>query len=146
MIRPVRSTDRDEWLRMRAGLWPDESPIELGETIDAYFAGRKSLLTIVFVSDEGSERLSGFLELYVREYAEGCAGETPYVEGWFVVEQERGKGIGKQLMRAAEEWSRDNGFAELASDALIDNIDSHRAHSALGFEEVERNVHFRKTL
>ena len=35
---------------------------------------------------------------------------------------------------------------ELASDALIDNSTSERAHLALGFAEVERATHFRKDL
>jgi hypothetical protein len=33
----------------------------------------------------------------------------------------------------------------MASDALIDN-EAHRAHEALGFEVVDRCVHFRKEL
>jgi len=34
----------------------------------------------------------------------------------------------------------------MASDALIDNDGSQRAHGALGFEVVDRCVHFRKQL
>jgi aminoglycoside 6'-N-acetyltransferase I len=52
----------------------------------------------------------------------------------------RGAGIGRMLMAAAERWARDRGYAELENRA------SHQAHRALGFEEVERTVHFRKAL
>jgi aminoglycoside 6'-N-acetyltransferase I len=34
----------------------------------------------------------------------------------------------------------------MASDALIDNIPSQRAHEALGYQVVDRCVHFRKLL
>jgi hypothetical protein len=34
----------------------------------------------------------------------------------------------------------------MASDALLENTVSHRAHEALGFVEVERAVHYRKNL
>jgi aminoglycoside 6'-N-acetyltransferase I len=34
----------------------------------------------------------------------------------------------------------------MASDAHLDNAVSHAAHHALGFEESERLVHFRKRL
>ena len=58
----------------------------------------------------------------------------------------RRSGAGRALMDAAEEWAREHGYAEIASDALLDNEVSHAAHRALGFEEVERSVHFRKAL
>jgi aminoglycoside 6'-N-acetyltransferase I len=34
----------------------------------------------------------------------------------------------------------------MASDALLENTDSHAMHRALGFEEAERVVYFRKLL
>jgi aminoglycoside 6'-N-acetyltransferase I len=49
-------------------------------------------------------------------------------------------------MAAAEQWARERGYAEIASDAVIDNHVSERAHLALGFAEVERAIHFRKEL
>jgi aminoglycoside 6'-N-acetyltransferase I len=49
-------------------------------------------------------------------------------------------------MRSAEDWARAQGCREMASDALIDNEGSQRAHEALGFDVVDRCVHFRKVL
>jgi hypothetical protein len=49
-------------------------------------------------------------------------------------------------MEAAEQWAREGGFVELASDALSTNHLSHSAHKALGFEPVEEIVVFRKSL
>ena len=49
-------------------------------------------------------------------------------------------------MAAAETWACERGYAEIASDALIDDLLSAHAHLALGFAEVERQVHFRKDL
>jgi len=45
-----------------------------------------------------------------------------------------------------EQWGLEVGCSELASDALLENVDSHRAHGRLGFKEVERLVAFRKSL
>jgi aminoglycoside 6'-N-acetyltransferase I len=50
------------------------------------------------------------------------------------------------LVAAAEEWARSKGCVEMASDAESDNELSHTAHGRLGYEEVERLVHFRKAL
>jgi aminoglycoside 6'-N-acetyltransferase I len=69
-----------------------------------------------------------------------------YIEGWFVVESARGQGIGARLSKAAEDWAREHGCVEMASDALIDNAQSQRAHEALGFDVVDRCVHFKKHL
>ena len=55
-------------------------------------------------------------------------------------------GVGGALVRAAERWALENGYTEMASDAVLENTDSERAHKALGFEEVERAIWFRKAL
>ena len=49
-------------------------------------------------------------------------------------------------MEAAENWARQNGFSELASDAEITNFRSIELHKQLGFEETERIVCFVKKI
>lgn len=118
-------------------------------SIDAFLGGRQheSLLpSAVFVCERPDGNLAGFLELSVRNYAEDCAGATPYVESWYVDADVRQQGLGRTLMMAAEEWARANGYREMASDAVLENVSSHRAHKAVGFTEVERIVVFRKPL
>ena len=58
----------------------------------------------------------------------------------------RRSGVGRALVAAAEVWASAHGFREMASDALLDNDASHRAHRAIGFSEVERHVVFRREL
>ena len=43
-------------------------------------------------------------------------------------------------------WAQAQGCDELASDALLDNETSQAMHRALGFEETERVVFFRKLI
>lgn len=96
---------------------------------------------------ETDGQVVGFLEASLRDYAEGCeTSPVSYLEGWFVAEPYRRRGVGAALVRAAEDWARSQGCTEMASDAELHNLDSHRAHEALGYEEVERVVVFRKTL
>lgn len=148
-IRPIAPTDRAEWLRLLLGLHPELAEADHVPTIDAYLSsgsiGELNPLA-AFVAERDDGRLGGLLELSVRNYAEGCSGDTPYVESWYVDEDLRGTGVGRALMEAAERWARDRGFDELASDALLENQLSHAAHQALGFEVVERIVVFRKPL
>ena len=100
------------------------------------------------VAEDASGAMIAFLEVGLRSHADGCDTRRAvgYVEGWFVREEHRRKGIGAALMRAAEDWARAHGCREMASDALIDNATSQTAHTALGFDVVDRCIRFRKTL
>ncbi len=101
----------------------------------------------VFVVDRGDGSLAGFVEACSRPYAEGCeTSPVGYVEAWYVDEDVRRQGYGRALLQAAEDWARAQGYREMASDALLDNEASHRAHEASGYAEVERIVTFRKDL
>jgi aminoglycoside 6'-N-acetyltransferase I len=59
---------------------------------------------------------------------------------------QRQQGIGAQLVSMAEAWVRRCGLVEMASDCLIDNQTSISAHLSLGYQEMERLVHFCKRL
>jgi aminoglycoside 6'-N-acetyltransferase I len=50
------------------------------------------------------------------------------------------------LLESAEATARSLGRREIASDAEMENSDGIAAHLALGFEEIERVVCFRKSL
>jgi aminoglycoside 6'-N-acetyltransferase I len=102
----------------------------------------------IFVAETEAGELAGFADAGLRSYAEGCDVSRPigYLEGWFVVERYRGRGIGRALVAAAEQWAREQGCREMASDTWIDNEASQRAHERLGYEIVERQVTFRKLL
>lgn len=135
---------------MRVLLWPKSSLEEQLKELDFALGDKPSgaLPGVILVSANSAGTLLGFLEIGLRSHADGCDPARPvgYVEGWFVAENLRKQGVGRELMRAAEEWSRAQGCLEMASDALIDNDQSLQAHESLGFEVVDRCVHFRKDL
>jgi aminoglycoside 6'-N-acetyltransferase I len=144
-IRPYEPADLGEWLRMRRALWPDIAPED--EHADAAeWLARDDAVVLVAVRADGSG-LAGFAELASRPYADGCdTSPVAYLEGWYVDDDARGTGVGAALVRAGEAWARAAGYTELASDTEVDNTGSQRAHEALGFEETERLVLYRKTL
>jgi aminoglycoside 6'-N-acetyltransferase I len=101
----------------------------------------------VFVAGIDGHECVGFLEVWLREYAEGASSSpVGYLEGWFVEPEFRCKGIGRSLVLAGEEWARQAGCTEMASDSEVDNVGSIRAHQRLGYREVERIVCFLKAL
>lgn len=102
----------------------------------------------IFVAEGSDEALLGSVEVDLRSHADGCNPLQPvgYIEGWYVAEDHRHRGIGRRLLAKAEKWARSYGCVEMASDAIIDNELSQRAHEALGYEVVDRCVHYRKKL
>lgn len=142
-IRVYQPADYREWLRMRRALWPEI--ITNAETEAADWLAQPLTVTLVAARTGGG--LAGFAEIGTRPWAEGCLSRpVAYLEGWYVDPDMRRRGIGAALIRAGEVWARRMGLSELASDALIENMTSHLAHTALGFAEVERVVLYRKRL
>lgn len=135
---------------MMALLWPDgsleEFRAEASTLLETGMSG--TMAGAILLACDQHDRPLGFLQVGLRSHADGCDASFPagFVEGWFVHDHARKQGIGRALMLAAEEWSRTKGCLEIASDALVDNAPSLRAHEATGFEVVDRCVHFRKKL
>jgi aminoglycoside 6'-N-acetyltransferase I len=145
-VRPVEENDVEEWARLRQLLWPSPAGEHAREAA-AFFRGPRSNPAEVLLAVDPAGHINGFAEVSIRREASGCqSGRVGFLEGWFVEEPFRLSGIGAALVAAAEEWSRAHGCSEFASDTEIHNELSIAAHHALGFEEVERLVCFRKAL
>jgi len=149
-IRRAQLSDREHLVRMRAALWPDSSAEEHDLEVIAILEGRAALTMplIILIAETGDRRVVGFMEVDLRSHADGCNPAHPvgYIEGWYVAENYRDQGVGMRLVAAAQDWARSHGCVEIASDTWIDNEVSQRAHEALGYEVVDRCVHYRKTL
>jgi aminoglycoside 6'-N-acetyltransferase I len=134
-IASVTTDDRDVWIDMRGQLWPGSRDTHARE-VDRFFAGQAREPLAVLISRDESGRALGFAELSIRSYAEGCSTDNvAFLEGWFVIPDARGHGVGRALVAACEQWARAQGCSELASDAQPDNNTSIAAHLALGFSD-----------
>lgn len=152
-IRPVRPSDREEWIRMRTALWP-EWPEDHPPEVDAWLDEVRPDREVIVLEREGEgdatadrHPLGGFVEVELRTWADGCdTSPVGYLEGLWVDEDLRGRGHARHLVEAAEAWARERGCVEMASDAALENSRSIAVHGALGYEEVVRAVLFRKDL
>lgn len=133
---------------MRSRLYSNPDSQEIEGWFDAEKCGGTPLVGVaVLVADRGNGGLAGFVEIGSRNYAEGCTTKpVAYLEGWYVDPDARLTGLGASLIQAAETWALQHGFSEMASDTELGNDVSLQAHTALGFEEVERQICFRKRL
>jgi aminoglycoside 6'-N-acetyltransferase I len=149
-IRPAHLSDLDQLVALCEALWPESSGEEHAQELGPILGDKAALTTplIIFVAEADAGTLVGFLEVDLRSHADGCNPSRPvgYIEGWYVAENYRLCGVGRKLLARAEDWARSHRCVEMASDALIDNELSQRAHQALGYEVVDRCVHYRKRL
>ena len=118
---------------MMRELWPDFDDDLHGEQ--------------VMVWEKAGGGLGGWVSFSIRPWGNGIESRpVPYVEGWWVEPSLRRSGVGRALIAAVEQWAKMCGFRELGSDANLGNELGRAAHAALGFEETERMVFFRKKL
>jgi aminoglycoside 6'-N-acetyltransferase I len=131
-------------LRLRTALWPDARADELANEWDDPLRDGE---IAVLVAERPAGALCGFLEAAIRPCTvNGELERIGYIEGWYVDADARRQGVGRLLVNAAEEWARSQGCKEIHSDAELSNELSHSAHQRLGYAEVGRLVHFRKSL
>jgi aminoglycoside 6'-N-acetyltransferase I len=149
-MRRARPDDRDALSILFAALWPEEPAEEHARELASLLSGKSQSVMPLFIwiAETADGAVVGFIEAGLRSCADGCDMSRPvgYVEGWYVAENYRRAGIGLALLRAAEDWAREQGCTEMASEALLENILSQDVHRAAGFTEVDRAVKYRKTL
>ena len=101
----------------------------------------------VFLAIEEGEAV-GFAQCQLRrDYVEGTeTSPVGYLEGIFVEDAYRRRGLSKALLSACEGWAKEMGCSEFASDCELENEESLAFHLALGFEEANRIICFAKKL
>jgi|SRR5688572_8584774 aminoglycoside 6'-N-acetyltransferase I len=145
-IERCSSLDQPGWLDLRLALWTDATADEHRGYMAIALAQPERFLQLMMY-DENRQPV-GFIEGSIRmDYVNGTeSSPVGFVEGVFVVPAWRRRGVARQLYAAIADWARARGCRELASDALLENEASQRAHRALGFRETERVVYFTREL
>ncbi|MBU1178653.1 GNAT family N-acetyltransferase [Patescibacteria group bacterium] len=133
----------DQWLAMGLALWPKHSVESLKKEFQEILENKNE--KVVLCEDDNGEPIA-FMNLSLRhDYVEGAFSKpVAYLEGIYVKDKYRHQGIAKEFIKIAEKWAKKNDCQELGSDALIDNLDSHKFHQKLGFSKANTIVHFIK--
>lgn len=125
-------------------LWPDNEINDLEKEMMNYINSDNGAVFIYF-----SKTIPvGFAQCNLRnDYVEGTkSSPVGYLEGIFVKNECRMRGIGKKLLIQCEEWAKNKGCSEFASDCELNNAESLKFHLQLGFEEANRIICFKKSL
>lgn len=101
----------------------------------------------IYIISEADTKI-GFAQVQLRyDYVEGTnSSPVGYLEGIFVRKEYRKQGYAHILLKKCEEWARENGCTEFASDCELLNDKSLAFHLAVGFLETNRIICFKKSL
>ena len=129
---------------LAALLWPGHDLEEL-QTEFAELIGRDCDAVFLCYAEDMPV---GFAHCSLRhDYVEGTnTSPVGYLEGVYVRPEYRGRGVAAQLLKSCEDWAKDIGCTEFASDCELQNTDSLAFHLSAGFSEANRTIHFTKRL
>jgi GNAT superfamily N-acetyltransferase len=99
--------------------------------------------SILFIAEQNS-KVIGFIHVSIRSTIE--SGEMAEITGLVVDESFRGKGIGKSLVKGAEEWAKLKRQNTLRVRTNIIRTETHIFYRNIGFEEKKKQTVFQKKL
>ena len=144
LIERANPSHLDALTRLALKLWPDNTWENLRAEFEELLESEKDACFLASVEGE----YVGFVHMCIRsDYVEGSSSSpVGYVEGIYVEEHFRHRGLGRMLIEAGEQWSKSKGCAEIASDTALENVDSQAFHKKMGFREAARIVAFIKAI
>ncbi|NLY20504.1 MAG: GNAT family N-acetyltransferase [Tissierellia bacterium] len=144
MIRKCTINDLKNLTEMSIKLWPNHNIDEMYSEIADILVNENS---VYFIAEEGGIAI-GFAQCQIRsDYVEGTSkSPVGYLEAIYIEEDYRLKNYGSILVRACEEWTKENNCIEFGSDCEIENTNSYEFHLKMGFKEANRIICFTKKL
>lgn len=144
MIKRVTKDDVKVFTQLAVLLWDTHEFSDLENELTEVVKSDNSCCLIEY----DNENPIGFAQCQLRhDYVEGTdSSPVGYLEGIFVKEEYRHKGIAKELLNECEKWAKDKGCIEFASDCELGNITSLKFHLAMGFAEANRVICFSKKI
>ena len=117
------------------------------ELLDELKSATNSTGTAIFLKYSNGVAV-GFAQCNLRhDYVEGISSSpVGYLEGIFVKEEYRNNGYARELLSACEQWAKEQGCREFASDCEFGNNESLSFHLKTGFIEANRIICFKKSL
>lgn len=145
-MKILEATQKDSHVlaKMATKIRENQNEDELEEEFKEILQSDEETCFIAFVKDLPV----GFANVSLRfDYVEGTeSSPVGYLEGIFVDENFRNRGIARSLVKSCEDWAKEKGAKEFASDCLLNNIQSLKFHLAIGFEEANRIICLKKDL
>ena len=134
----------DELSLVALNLWPHHSLNDIKDVLRKYIQGEETSVFMHFIDDKC---VGLALVSLRRDYVEGCVtSPVGYLEGICVDKDHRKAGVASKLCAECEDWAKNRGCQEFASDCELTNAASYEFHRNIGFEETNRIIHFKKKI
>jgi ribosomal protein S18 acetylase RimI-like enzyme len=139
-VRAATADDRDfvvETARRFAAFgpppWRTPHEVVAGEVrcLDDFFDGGMQGSALLIAEDAGRPAGFAFLEHHTDYFSGERHGHLGMIA---VTEAAEGRGAGAALMRAAEDWTRAQGYAKLTLNVFEGNARARRAYERAGFQ------------
>ena len=142
-IKKVTKSEIEQVAKLAVKMWDSSTVEELSTDFEDYINNGGT----VFLAYRDNKAIAFAQCGLRRDYVEGTeSSPVGYLEGIFVVEEERLQGVAKQLLNACQNYVKEQGCTEFASDCELKNEESLRFHLKMGFVEANRIICFTKKL
>ena len=142
-IKKATKSEIEQVAKLAVKMWDSSTVEELSTDFEDYVNNGG----IVFLAYRDNKAIAFAQCGLRRDYVEGTeSSPVGYLEGIFVVEEERLQGVAKQLLNACQNYAKELGCTEFASDCELKNEESLRFHLKMGFAEANRIICFTKKL
>jgi GNAT superfamily N-acetyltransferase len=139
-IRDMARRDLPQIQRLLTQLGYQLEPAEVQRRFEAVIRAPAHAVLVA----EQDARIIGLLHLYARPALEKVPAVI--VQAIVVEEGTRRAGLGRSLMNAAEEWTKERGFATVALTSHIARSNAHAFYERLGYRIEATSYLMRKAL
>lgn len=143
-VRQASMSEMDQVTLLALKLWPDHDYAELAIELCEIASQKDAAFFLAY----DCEQAVGFAQCQLRrDYVEGTdSSPVGYLEGIFVEDTYRNRGIATKLLSSCEIWAKSKGCTEFASDCELGNASSLAFHLNVGFTEANRIICFVKKI
>ena len=143
-MRQAEEKDLPILAELACRLWPHHTLEQMRAELTDVIVEPDTAFFLVFKQ----ETAVGFAQCQLRyEDVEGAeTSPVGYLEGIYVAEECRKQGIARELLSACENWAKEKGCTEFASDCELDNVQSLQFHLNVGVKEANRIICFTKKI
>lgn len=144
MIKIAQKEDAIVIAKLAVQMWCEHTVSELEQDFSDLIGSDHAAIFLKYVDGKPV----GFAQCQLRtDYVEGThSSPVGYLEGIFIEKAYQNCGYAKELLVECEKWAKEKKCTEFASDCELDNEDSLHFHLAMGFEEANRIICFRKEI
>lgn len=138
-VRPPRPNDYDKMADLAAQLGYQSTKEEISARLAEM---QDSSQYAVYVAELPGGRIAGWIGVHVFRSVE--TNPCAEISGLVVDQQIRSRGIGKILLRTAENWARSRGCDAVSVLSNVKRDRAHRFYTNNGYELVKTQMSFRK--